>query len=98
MKQYCPLPIKRTENTCPWQNILYHCLAIKKPSSNWVRIDILSVLNQALDRSLQNHKPTLLNPSDLKLLLSKIESLLNSRIQEELALHAMESSRHQVHV
>ena len=45
---------------------------------NSVRIDLLSILDQVSVISSQKLKPTLLNPSDLKLLLTKLESQLVS--------------------
>ena len=41
---------------------------------NSVRIDILSILYQVLVISSEKLKPALLNPSDLKLLLTKLEN------------------------
>ena len=46
-----------------------HCNGI-----NSVRIDILLILNQVLVISSQKLKPALLNPLDLKLLLTKLEN------------------------
>ena len=46
--------------------------------TNSVRIDILSFLNQVLVKSSQKTKPALPNPSDLKLLLIKLENQLVS--------------------
>ena len=43
-----------------------------------VRVDILSILGQISVISSQNHKPTLLNPSDFKPSLTKLEDQLLS--------------------
>ena len=43
---------------------------------NSVRIDLLSILDHVLVISSQKLKPTLLNPSDFKLLLTKLKSQL----------------------
>ena len=45
---------------------------------NSVKIDILSILNQCLVISSQTLKPVLLNPLDLKSLLTKLETQLVS--------------------
>ena len=43
---------------------------------NSVKIDIISILNQVLVISSQKCKPALLNPLDLKSLLTKLETQL----------------------
>ena len=53
-------------------------LATLQSGVNSVKIDILSILNQVLVISLQMLKPALLNPSDLKLLLTKLANQLVS--------------------
>ena len=53
-----------------------------------VRIDILPILNQVSIISSQMLKPALLNPADLKLLLTKLENQLVSHPQ--LALPQLE--------
>ena len=45
---------------------------------NSVKVDILSILNQVLVISSQKLKPALLNPSDLKSLLTKLTTQLVS--------------------
>ena len=51
-------------------------LATLNNGINSARIDILSIFNQVLVISSQKHKPALLNQSDLKLLLTKLENQL----------------------
>ena len=53
-------------------------LATCKSGINSVRIDILSILDQVSVICSQKHTPTLLNPLDHKLLLTKLEDQLVS--------------------
>ena len=63
-------------NFCITMFHLRHHLLTLQNGINSVRIDILSILDQVSVISLQKLKPKLLNPSDLKLLLSKLEDQL----------------------
>ena len=56
-------------------------LATLRSGINSVRIDILSILNQVLVISSQKLKPTRLNQSDLKLLLTQLKNQLVSHPQ-----------------
>ena len=56
-------------------------LATLQSGTNSVRIGILSILDQGWVISSQKFKPTLLNPSDLKLLLTQLEGQLVSHSQ-----------------
>ena len=60
---------------------LRSCLAILQSGINSVRIDVLPILNQVSVISSQKLKLALLNPSDLKLLLTKLENQLVSHLQ-----------------
>ena len=71
-------------------------LATLQSKINSVRIDILSILNHVSVISSQKLKPALLNPSDLKLLVTKLENQLVSH--PRLALLQRDRRRHMVHV
>ena len=81
--------------------ILYHYVSIKTSSSNTqsginsVKIDTLTMLDQVSVISSQKLKPTLLNPSYLKLFLTKLESQIVSH--PWLVLPKWEGEKRKVH-